>query len=111
MSKYPLAVRPNFLENIMQITSRVPAHPNKSFFAMNRWFNKMYLAGLLYHPDEPAEEIINIISGEPTFTPEECVELNKAVASMFAQHGDKVYQVGLQYFHKAMGISPDYAAA
>ncbi len=93
----------------MQIKSRIPAQPDKSFFAMNRWFNKMYLAGLLYHPDEPAEAIINIASGQPTFTPEECGQLNKAVDFMFAHHGDKVYQVGLQYFHKAVGMVPDYS--
>ena len=67
----------------------------------------MYLAGLLYHPDESAEAIINTASGQPTFTPEECVELNKAVGLMFANHGDKVYQVGLQYFQKAIGIKPE----
>ena len=92
----------------MQIKSRIPALPGKSFFAMNRWFNKMYLAGLLYHPDEPAAAIINITSGKPTFTPDACIELNRAVELMFANHGDKVYAVGLQYFHKAMGIQPEH---
>ncbi len=111
MRKFRLAVQPNFLENFMQIKSRIPALPNKSFFAMNRWFNKMYHAGFLYHPDDAAEAIINTVSGQPTFTPEECVELNKAVDLMFANHGDKVYQVGLQYFHKAMGIKPEHSEA
>lgn len=95
----------------MHIKPRIPSLPNKSFFAMSRWFNKMYLAGLLYHPDEPAEAIINTASGQPTFTPEECIELNKAVKRMFDHHGDKVYGVGLQYFHKAMGIKPQYSEA
>jgi len=95
----------------MQTKARVPDLPNKSFFAMNRWFNKMYLAGLLYHPDEPAEAIVDIVSGKPTFTPVECAKLNKAVALMFKQHGDKVYEVGLRYFHKAMNFTPDYANA
>ena len=111
MRKFRLAVQPNFLENFMQIKSRIPALPNKSFFAMNRWFNKMYHAGLLYHPDDAAEVIVNTVSGQPTFTPEECVELNRAVDLMFANHGDKVYQVGLQYFHKAMGIKPEHSEA
>lgn len=95
----------------MQINPRIPAIPNTSFFAMNQWFNKMYLSGLLYHPDEPAETIISIASGQPTFTPEECVELNKAVDLMFANHGDRVYQVGLKYFQKAMEIKPKYSKA
>lgn len=104
MRQSQLGVPPDFLKNIMQIKTRIPALPGKSFFAMNRWFNKMYLAGLLYHPDEPAVEITNITSGQPTFTPEECIELNKAVELMLANHGERVYQVGLQYFHKAMGM-------
>lgn len=95
----------------MQIKHRIPNLPNKSFFAMNRWFYKMYQAGLLYHPDEPAEVIIDIASGKPTFTQLECMELNKAVDSMFKHHGDKVYEVGLHYFHKAMGFTPDYSEA
>lgn len=95
----------------MQVPTRIPTLPNKSFFAMNRWFKKMYLARLLYHPDEPAESIVDVASGQPTFTPEECIELNKAVEFMFNHHGDKVYEVGLQYFHKAMGINPEYSEA
>ena len=95
----------------MQIKPRIPALPNKSFFAMNRWFYKMHLAGLLYHPDDPAETIINLANGQPTFTPEECLELNQAVDFMFDHHGDKVYDVGLHYFHKAMGIKPEYSEA
>lgn len=95
----------------MQIKPRIPALPNKSFFAMNRWFYQMHLAGLLYHPDDPAETIINLANGQPTFTAEECGELNQAVDFMFDLHGDKVYDVGLHYFHKAMGIKPEYSEA
>lgn len=92
----------------MKITSRIPEVPNGSYFAMNRWFYKMYLAGLLYHPDDPAETIVQIATGEATFTPEECDELNEAVNVMFEHHGDAVYDCGLKYFHKALGITPDY---
>jgi hypothetical protein len=92
----------------MTTTSRIPEVPNGSYFAMNRWFYKMYLAGLLYHPDEPAETIVEIATGEPTFTPEECIKLNKAVSVMFERHGDAVYDCGLSHFHKALGITPDY---
>ncbi len=95
----------------MTTTSRIPEVPNGSYFAMNRWFYKMYLAGLLYHPDEPAETIVEITTGEPTFTPEECINLNKAVSVMFDRHGDTVYGCALKYFHKALGITPDYTNA
>lgn len=93
----------------MKISSRIPEVRNGSYFAMNRWFYKMYQTGLLYHPDEPAENIVEIATGKPTFTPEECISLNKAVAFMFDHHGDKVYEVGLRYAHKAMGIKPNYS--
>jgi hypothetical protein len=92
----------------MKTTSRIPEMPNGSYFAMNRWFYKMYLSGLLYHPDDPPETIVKIATGEPTFSPEECVELNRAVDAMFGHHGDAVYDCGLKYFYKALGIKPDY---
>ena len=95
----------------MQTQPRLPALPNKSLFAMNRWFYKMHLAGLLYHPDDPAETIINLANSQPTFTPEECVELNHAVDLMFDHHGDKVYDVCLHCLHKAMGNKPEYSEA
>jgi len=90
----------------MKTNSRIPNTPRKSFSSMNHWFNKMYLSGLLYHPDDPAEIIINITTGLPTFTPTECVKLNKSVDLMFEYHGNKVYEVGLRYMQKAMGITP-----
>jgi len=89
-------------------TTRIPEVPNRSCFAMNRWFNKMYHAGLLFNPDDRPEDIVNIETGNPTFTPEECAKLNQAVAVMFEDHGDMVYEVGLRYFHKALGITPIY---
>ena len=66
----------------------------------------MYLSGLLYHPDDPAEVIINIATAESAFTPEACVKLNKSVDLIFEYHGDKVYEIGLRYMQKAMGITP-----
>lgn len=95
----------------MQTTARIPEVPNSSYFAMNRWFYKMYRAGLLYNVDDPAETIVEIVSGKPVFTAEECEKLNQAVDVMLEKHGDKVYEVGLRYFHKALGITPNYASA
>jgi len=88
----------------MQTQARIPDLPNGSTFAMNGWFYKMHQADLLYHPDEPAETIVNISSGQPSFTPEECVQLNAAMDSMFEKHGDKVYDVAMVYFERAMGF-------
>jgi hypothetical protein len=95
----------------MHVSPRIPTLPNKSFFAMNRWFYKMYLAGLLYHPDDQAETIVSLSSGQPTFTPDECLELNRSVDLMFDHHGDNVYGVALHYFHKAMDIPPQFSKA
>lgn len=67
----------------------------------------MFAADLLYHPDEPAETIVRIDSREASFTPEECVELNAAVESLFAVHGDLVYTVGLHFARKLRGIRPE----
>lgn len=92
----------------MKTTPRIPEVPNGSYFAMNRWFEKMYLAGLLYHPDEPAENIVEIATGKPTFDTDECIKLNRAVDVMFKHQGDAVYECGIKYFHKALGITPDY---
>jgi len=88
----------------MQTQTRIPALPNGSTFAMHRWFYKMYQADLLYHPDDPAETIVNIGSGQPTFSADECAQLDAAVSRMFDNHGDKVYDVAMQYFQKTMAI-------
>ena len=81
----------------MKTQNRIPAMPNSSSFGMNRWFYKMHQAGLLYHPDELAEDIVKIPTGHPTFTPAECAQLNAAIDFMFEKHGDKVYDVCLRY--------------
>jgi|JI6StandDraft_1071083.scaffolds.fasta_scaffold1178141_1 hypothetical protein len=90
----------------MKTSSRIPDLPNASAFAMNRWFYKMHKAGLLYHPDEPAETIVNIVNGSPTFTSDECRSLNAAVARMLEVHGDRVYDVCLRHAQQAMRIKP-----
>jgi hypothetical protein len=84
----------------MKTASRIPALPNNSYFAMNRWFYKMHQTRLLYNPDDSAAEIVSISTGEPLFTPDECVELDNTVALMFELHGDKVYDVCLHYAQK-----------
>lgn len=67
----------------------------------------MHNAELLYHPDEPAETIVRADTGEASFTAEECVQLNAAVDSLFASHGDLVYTVGLHFARKAQDIKPE----
>ncbi|MES2414468.1 MAG: hypothetical protein V4614_11745 [Pseudomonadota bacterium] len=94
----------------MKTISRIPDVPNSSYFAMNRWFYKMYLGGLLFHVDDRAETIINTATNKPAFTTEECVKLNEAIDVMFEHHGDAVYECGIKYFYVATGIKPDCTA-
>ena len=89
----------------MKTATRIPAIPNGSFFSMNHWFLKMYEADLLYHPDEDAENIVNVTTGEPTFTPEECARLNASIDLMFQKQGEKVYDVCMDYYQKALNIT------
>ena len=91
----------------MKTVSRIPDLPTSSYYSMNRWFYKMYLEGLLFHVDDPAETIVSIETGEATFTPDECVKLNAAIGIMFEHHGDEIYECGIKYFYTAMGIRPD----
>lgn len=94
----------------MKVLSRIPELPTSSYYSMNRWFYKMYLEGLLFHVDDPAETIVNNETGKPSFTAEECIKLNAAIGIMFEHHGDDVYECGIKYFYTAMGIKPNYDA-
>lgn len=94
----------------MKVLSRIPELPTNSYYSMNRWFYKMYLEGLLFHVDDPAETIVNNETGKPSFTAEECIKLNAAIGIMFEHHGDDVYECGIKYFYTAMGIKPNYDA-
>lgn len=87
----------------MHTNSRIPDLPNDSFYAMNRWFYKLYRADLLFNPDDSANSIVDA-AGNSIFTDEECNRLNAAVERMFAAHGELVYDLGLKYFHKALSI-------
>ncbi len=91
----------------MQTTSRIPNFPNSSYFAMNRWFYKMHQTGLLYNPDDSAEDIVVIATGETLFSSEECVKLDSAVKFMFELHGDKVYDVCLHHAQKPVIAKPE----
>ena len=90
---------------------RVPQLPGKSLVAMDRWFNRLYVDGLLFNPDDRPEDIVAIDTGEPTFTESECQVLNASLDRFFEYHGDKVYEVALKYFYKAVGITPEFASA
>lgn len=84
----------------MQTTSRIPSLPSNSFYAVNKWFKQMQHAGLLYHPDERAENIVVIETVAPMFDPVECEVLDALIDQMFEVHGDDVYKVCLKLARK-----------
>lgn len=84
--------------------SRIPIIAGKSPLALKHWFNKLYLEGLLFHPDDQPENIVSIATGEPVFTPFECQTLREGIQLLFECHGDLVYEVALKYFQKTMEV-------
>ena len=95
----------------MKNQPRIPKIPGKSSFALDRWFRQLYVAGLLFNPDDRPEDIVVIGTGEPLFTEQECLVLTESIDRLFECHGEKVYDVALKYFYKAVGITPDYSIA
>jgi hypothetical protein len=88
----------------MNKLNRIPAIPGKSRFALERWFKKLHLEGLLFHPDDQPEDIVSIATGEQVFAPLECQKLREGIRILFESHGDLVYEVALNYFQKSMEV-------
>ena len=84
----------------MQTISRIPDPINNSISAMDSWFSKMHASGLLFHPEDRTEDIVEIGTGKALFSSEECAELDKIIGSMFAKHGDKVCEIAYKYVHQ-----------
>lgn len=93
----------------MEKGNRIPAIPGKSSQELENWFATLHATDLLFHPDDRPEDIVSIATGEPTFTPAECLVLRESLAKLFEQHGDGVYEVALRYAHKALGIQSHYS--
>ena len=87
--------------------SRVPDYFDHSFDGMLHWFATMSERNLLFHPDDPVDEIYEITTGQPTFTPAESRQANEILKTMFSQFGDEVYEAAYPIFMKRMGIQLD----
>lgn len=83
-------------------TSRMPDFSNKSFDGMQSWFTEMAIHDLIFHPDDAPESIVSIITGEKTFTDDECQKLEKILSEMFNLFDDKVYEAAYPAFMKEM---------
>lgn len=88
-------------------TSRIPDFSDQSFDGMLNWFATMSVRELLFHPDDPADQIYDIASGKRTFTRNEARKAQQIVHTMFELHGDDVYEAAYPIFMKCMGIKLD----
>ena len=84
----------------MHTQSRIPYPLSNSYFAMDDWFSKMQAKGLLFHPEDRAGDIVEIVSGKPVFSSEECTELDQIIDTMFEKYGEKVCDVAYKYVHE-----------
>jgi hypothetical protein len=87
--------------------SRIPEYSDHSFDGMLYWFASMSERGLLFHTDDPADEIFVIATGEPMFSSAESRKANAVLEAMFNQFGDEVYEAAYPIFMKRMGIQLD----
>ena len=88
-------------------TSRIPEYSDQSFDGMLNWFATMSKRDLLFHPDDPAEEIYDIASGKRMFSPAESSKAKEILDAMFRLHGHEVYEAAYPIFMKRMGLHLD----
>lgn len=86
----------------MNASSRVPALKDLSYLSISHWYESMAKADLLFHPDDAPEDIVKISNGAPTFSAEECVQLNGIISTLFDEHGSDVYDAAYPSFIKAL---------
>jgi hypothetical protein len=77
---------------------RVPDFANKSREGMSRWFGEMALRGLLFHPEDAPESVIEGDTGKFLFTKDECSKLDRIMGEMFAKFGDDVCEAAYPVF-------------
>lgn len=87
--------------------SRIPPYDPASSTGMRDWFQTMGDRGLLYHPEDPANDVISARTGERLFTDEEAAEADSILAAMFREHGHDVFAAAYPIF---MGKPEDAAA-
>lgn len=75
------------------IGTRIPKLTVTTPTAAKSWFKRMHADGLMFHPDDSPEEIIEIASGAPQFSNSECIQLKQYLDKLFAALGDRVYDI------------------
>lgn len=82
---------------------RIPEYQDSNMKAAKSWFSSMAKSGLLFHPDDPPENIV-LIDGTPLFTRHECVIIKRHINEMFMIFEDQVYDFAADAFMKVMKI-------
>lgn len=85
--------------------SRIPAHDRSNPDGMLIWFAEMSQRGLLFHPEESPESIIDIARGSRLFTDAECREIRHIMDDMFSEFGNDVIEACYPIFMRAAGQS------
>ncbi len=83
--------------------NRIPQLTENTFDGMLWWFAEMSKRDLLFHPDDAPDQIVNINTGAPTFSPDECTTLEAVISRMFNEFGDEVHAAAYPIFMKAAG--------
>lgn len=84
--------------------SRIPRFQPRTIGDVYRWFAEMDANDDLFHPDDPAETILNP-DGTRAFTDDEAAILNKTIEGMRIRFGDPLYEVGSLFFtHRVWGV-------
>ncbi len=86
--------------------NRTPDYQNPSFDSMTDWFAAMSGRDLLFHPDDPAESIVDIATGEAIFTADEACKADAILNAMFSHFGEQVYEAAYPFFMERMVPAP-----
>lgn len=88
--------------------NRIPALSSVSFDAAARWFDDLANEGLLFHPDDQPEEIVQIPDGSRAFSDQEADHLRHTLNTLFSVLGDSVYEAAYPAFMRSAGFAePD----
>lgn len=83
--------------------SRIPEYDHTNPDGMLVWFAEMAQRDLLFHPEDSARDIISVVDEKPVFTKEESVVVDRLLAEMFAEHGERVLEVCYPVFMRKAG--------
>lgn len=86
-------------------TQRIPNFSNKSREGMSQWFTAMSSRGLLFHPEDAPDSIVDVTTGQPVFQSAECAKLAIIMADMFNRFGDDVCETTYPILMKTSGFA------